>query len=500
MMCEKWSCVQTNNHRSSSAMDEINSSARIRLLPMLGALGLALILSGCQTFSPNGGMELVSAVAGTELKKDMVAVRTAEDAEAARAVVARLLKRPLTAETAVQIALLNNRGLQAAYNELGIAEAVRVGQSLPPNPSFSISRLSGPVETEIDRQIVISILALATLPMRAEIAADRFQQAQLIAALETLRVAAAARRAYYRTVAAREIADFLAQANSAADTAAKLATRLGETGAMNKLDQAREQVFYADLTTQLANARQRASSEREQLVRVLGLWGSDLNFTLLNKLPALPRQPQALPTIEQEAVSRRVDLQIARIELETLAKAYGLTQATRFINVLDAGYADRITKNKETGEKVRDRGFTVSFEVPLFDFGEVRVREAEQIYLQAVNRLAEKAVDVRSQARDAYRTYRSTYDIARHYESEVLPLRKIISDETQLRYNAMQIDVFSLLTEARQRILATIAAIEARRTFYLAQTDLKVAIIGGGPVGTASEGPKTVTATTAGAD
>lgn len=184
-------------------------------------------------------------------------------------------------------------------------------------------------------------------------------------------------------------------------------------------------------------------------------------------------------------MSRRVDLQIARIELDTLAKSYGLTQATRFINVLDAGYADKITKDKETSERIRDRGFTVSFEVPIFDFGEVRVRQAAESYLQAVNRLAERAVNVRSEARDAYRVYRSTYDIASHYQGEVLPLRKIISDETQLRYNAMQIDVFSLLAEARQRIFATIAAIEAKRAFWLAQTDLRVAIVGGGGAGEA---------------
>jgi outer membrane protein TolC len=87
---------------------------------------------------------------------------------------------------------------------------------------------------------------------------------------------------------------------------------------------------------------------------------------------------------------------------------------------------------------------------------------------------------VRSEARDAYRTYRSTYDIARHYEREVLPLRKIISDETLLRYNAMLIDVFDLLLEARQRIMATIAAIEAKRDFWLASADLVSAVVGGG--------------------
>jgi outer membrane protein TolC len=107
--------------------------------------------------------------------------------------------------------------------------------------------------------------------------------------------------------------------------------------------------------------------------------------------------------------------------------------------------------------------------------------------MQAVNRLAEKAINLRSEARDAYRNYRSTYDIAAHYQREVLPLRKIISDEMMLRYGAMQVDVFPLLTEARQRIAAITAAVEARRNFWLASTDLSAALIGGGGTGTSSD-------------
>ena len=57
---------------------------------------------------------------------------------------------------------------------------------------------------------------------------------------------------------------------------------------MNKLDQARNQVFYAELVSQLAAARQRATSERERLVRALGLWGDDLDFSLPSQLPPLP--------------------------------------------------------------------------------------------------------------------------------------------------------------------------------------------------------------------
>jgi len=425
-------------------------------------------------------MSVAAGIAGATLNKEVAAIRSPEQAAAARATVERLLRRTLTPDTAVQIALLNNRGLQAAYNELGIAEAIRVQQSLPPNPHFSVTRVTGSVETELERQIVANVLALATLPVRSEIAADRFRQAQLTAALETLHVAAETRRAFYRAVAAQEAVALFERANSAAETMTELARRLVETGAMNRLDLAREQAFHSDVAVRLAGARQRALKERERLVRALGLWGNDLKFSLPKSLPPLPKRPSALPTVEQEAVRRRVDLQIARIELETLARSYGLTSATRFINVLDAGYADKITREKETGEKVRDRGFTVSFEVPLFDFGEARVREAEQTYMQAVNRLAQKAVNVRSEAREAYRGYRASYDIAAHYQLNVLPLHKVISDEMMLRYGAMQVDVFTLLLDVQQKLNAGVAASDALRDFWLASVDLSTAMTGGG--------------------
>jgi outer membrane protein TolC len=368
-----------------------------------------------------------------------------------------------------------------------------VRESLPPNPTFSIERLSGPHEIEIEKRIIGNILALATLPARASIAADRFRQAQLRAAEETLRVAAETRRAYYRAVAARQLVGFLDRARSAAEVASQLAKRLGETGAINKLDQAREHVFYAEITGQLAIARQRVASDRERLVRLMGLWGNDLDFRLPATLPALPRRPQVLPAVETEAVGRRIDLQVARIELDALAKSYGLSAATRFINLLELSGVSKTVKDKETGARTRERGFELEFQIPLFDFGEVRVRQAEHTYMQAVNRLLERAVNVRSEARDAYRTYRSSYDIATHYRREVLPLREIISEEMLLRYNAMQIDVFALLVEARQRINANVTALETQRDFWLATVDLGVAIVGGGVAG-AGEGPRAAVA------
>jgi outer membrane protein TolC len=472
------------NKRSASGGDTMTLSPPFALglksaahaLRPLAAVSVAALLSACASFSPNGG------VARREFGQESVAIQTPEDAASARRRVTHLLKRPLSANAAVEIALRSNRGLQAAYNRLGIAEAIMVRDSLPPNPSISLSGNIGSLSSEIEGAIAADILALATLPARADIAANRFEVAQLEAAEATLRVATEARRAYYRAVAARERVQVLEQAAAVAETAAKLAHQLGETGAMPKLDQARDQLFYAEIATRLVGARQKATGERERLIRALGLWGGDLSFALPNALPAPPARVREMPMVEREAVERRIDLRIARKELDALAKSLGLTEDTRLIDLFQISGLGKITRENVSGEKVtfNNAGGGATIEIPIFDLGETRVRESEQHWLEAVNLLAEKAVNVRSEAREAYRAYRSTYEIARRHQREIMPLHAIIGDETLRRYNTMIVDVFALLEDARRRVLATGAAIEAKQDFWLAEVDLRAAIAGGG--------------------
>jgi outer membrane protein TolC len=460
-----------------------------RGLLVIAALGM----SGCAAFSPDGGMTDVSDLTSRTINKDVAFVRSAEGAAAVDARVRQLLSRTLSVDAAVQIALLNNKGLQAAYNELALAETDLVEQSLPPNPVFAVSRITGNGASEIERQVVGDILALATLPFRSDIARDRFRGAQLRAALATLRLAADVRRAYVRTVAANEMVGLLTDAKATAESTAQLALKLGETGSLNKLDQAREQVFYAETTADLATARQAAASARERLARLMGLWDEGLDFRLPDQLPPLPRRPLALPTIEVDAVTHRLDLQIARLELAALAKALNLTEATRFVTLFDLAGISRRTRDPE-GPPFSERGFDVQFQIPIFDGGEVRVRQAAETYNFAFNRLTERAVNVRSEARDAYRIYRSTYDIAGHYQREIIPLRKIITEEMQLRFSSMQVDIFALLTEARQRLASLRGAIDARQRFFLAQADLQTAVNGGYAPAAGTDNPTTIAA------
>ena len=442
---------------------------------MAASLTLSILVSACASFSPDGGMSLVQDRAGGELGKDVVKIRSQADAAEAEARVNALLAKPMTADSAVQIALLNNRGLQAAYNDLGISEAEMVEASVPPAPTVSLARLTG-AELEIERQIVQNVLALLTLPRRREIAEDRFHQAQVRAVEATLKTAADARRAYYRAVAASQIVTFLEQARLSAESISDLAKKLGETGAMPKLDQAREHAFYAEVSAQLALARLRQRSEREQLNRALGLWGEQTKYRLPGSLKGLPAPPKSLD-VETLAVTSRVDLEIARMELAILAKELGLTHATRFIDALEVSGLSRFERRGD--EQTPRRGLEASFQIPIYDFGEARTRRAEEIYMRAVNRLIEKAVNVRSEARAAYTTYRGAYEIARHFDKEILPLREIISQQELLNYNGMLTDLFALLTDARARITANVQGIEAKRDFWLAKVDLSTAILGG---------------------
>jgi outer membrane protein TolC len=453
---------------------------------LLGASGLALLLAGCVSASQDG-LGPVDAVARAELGRGIVKVSTDAEAASADEGVRAALTRPLTADAAVGVALASNRGLQAAYNELGVSEAAYLQASLPPNPKIGFSRLGGGLELEVERALLVNLYQLATLPARRDIAGDQLSAAQMRAAEATLKLATDVRRQYWRAVAANQQVATLQQAKVTTDAAAELARKLGETGGMNKLDQAREYALAAELDSQLARARLAQRLERERLTRLLGLWGPTVEFRLPSGLPPLPKAVRSATDVEGQALARRVDLQAARLDLEALGKSLGLTQATRFTTDVELAGTSKYDRKKtptENGgiekEKLNRRGLAIDFEIPLFDWGQARAMDAEQRYMRAANLLAEKAVNVRSEAREAALAYRGAWDIARHYEATILPLRKQIQDEALLQYSGMLVDVTSLIADVRARILAQAQAIDAGRDFWIAEAELRAALAGGG--------------------
>ena len=438
----------------------------------------ALFLTGCATFSKDGGLDTVSAITKERTGQTVQRDKSADDATATQSTVDALISKPLTPDSAVQIALANNKGLQAAFAELGIAEANRVQAGRLRNPGFSFGRQRGGDDVEIERSILFDFVGLLTLPLRSNIEARRFEQAKFQAASHAVQLAADTRKAYFNALAAQQSAQYAEQVSTAAEAGAELAQRLAKVGNWSKLDQAREQAFHADAITQLARARYNATATREQLTRLLGLWGANVAFKLPERLPDLPKAPNEVANLESQALSQRLDIQMARRDVQATASSLGLTEATGFINVFEMGYT-----NKSESESARANGYEIELALPIFDWGGARVARAEATYMQSVQRTADIAVRARSEVREAYAAYRTTYDVAKHYRENVVPLRKQISDEVLLRYNGMLASVFELLIDARDQVTSVNTAIQAQRDFWIAETNLQAAINGRGTGG-----------------
>ncbi len=472
-----------------------------------------LVLGACVGAVPGiytdtkAGFETVSAQSSAAIGKRTAFAQTQAENEALKRQVQSMVKgKRIGADTAVQAALYNNKGLQAAYANVGLSAAEAWQESTPQNPVVSIGLLGiGAPELGAYRAIEglfrANILDAATRKQRIAIADAAFQQAQQAAVNDTLALANQTRVAWINAVAAFETVSYLTQAKRTSDAGSELARKLGETGALNKAGQAREQAFNAELAGQLAQARLNATRAKEELTRLMGLWGDDVSYTVPDALPALPPSVGRISNLERKALANRVDLRVAKLGLAAQAAAFGLTDQTRIVSDLEIVAGAEL--EREVGEdgdieKVVTPQVELEFAIPIFDSGKARMRKAELSYLQAANVLAEKAVNVRSEARGAEASYHASYKIARHYRDVVVPLRTTVEEEGLLSYNGMITNTFELLTDVREKLAAQLEAANAKRDFYLAQAELTAAIYGGGSGGAGGGDGPAITAGGAG--
>jgi outer membrane protein TolC len=441
-------------------------------------LGAAAALAGCASFSADGGFVPAQQLAQQHLGQNNLSwPRTAQEQASADARVAELLREPLSSDSAVQLALLNHRGLQADFHELGVSEAEMVQASRLPNPGFSLGKFKtthgDDVEREIERGFHFSLARLVALPWLREAAQRRFEAAQSRVAMRVIEHGIDTRRAWVQAVAAQEGLIYTRQVMQAAEAGAELARRMQQVGNFSPLQRMREQAFYADAALAVARAEQADRAAREKLTRLMGLWGTQNNFRLPERLPDLPDTAKNLPDAERTAMAQRLDVQAAQRAAQASAAELGITGPLRFADGLELG----IERNSSSqGE--RTRGWELGLEIPLFDGGSARRAKAEHLHAQTMKRAEQTAIDARSQVREAYGAYRTAWDMARHHREEIVPLRKKILDENVLRYNGMLIGVFELLADARTQIASVNAAIDAQRDFWLAEADLDMALIG----------------------
>jgi outer membrane protein TolC len=457
---------------------------RVRLIASAAAV---LVLAGCASTTVDSNLSSTQALAKERLGADVRWLTSEAARKDAQAEVDRLLQQPLSSDDAVRIALAHSPALQAVLFNGAAASASAAQAARMPNPVFTFERLvrneGGERDLDIGRMLSIPVLDLLLLPARLRLADFQQQQVRLKLGGDVVQAALDARQAWVRAVAAGQSLRYFEQVKAAADASAELARRMQGVGNFSKLQRAREQAFSADAVAQLARARQTATSAREALVRAIGLNDAQaLSLKLPERLPDLPATARDEQTVVQAAIDQRLDVRMARAELEFAARNQGLTRVTSLVN----GFHVAGVRNSETG-RAPQKGYELELPLPLFDFGDASRSRSQAIYMAALNRAAQLGVDAASQVRETYGAYRTAYDVARHYRDEIVPLRKTIADENLLRYNGMLIGVFELLADAREQIGSVVQAIEAQRDFWLVDAALQGALIGKPRAGVAME-------------
>lgn len=435
---------------------------------------VALLAAGCSTVArererANLALEaLVREHTGFE-----PAPTTAGDGSLA-APARELLGRPLTEESAVRIALLNNRKVAAAFARLGVSSAELYQAGLLANPVFAANAKFFGAGTEIELGITESLLDVFFVAARKRVAEAYFEGAKLHIAAELVRLVHDVRRAFVSVRGAERLVEVERDVHSAVDASVELMTELHRAGNVTDPELTSEELALARAKLALARAEADLVEAREPLSELLGLWGESISWTIEGTLPDDADTGLDLERVETRAIESSFVLAGLRAEATAHARRLGVVG---WEAVLDSGELGLAAK-QEAADGEWGVGPAVGFSLPIFDTGSAR-RAAVAARLEAV--LAEhvaSAVEIRSAARRLRERVIALSDQVRYIRAEELPKSKRLVRETLRNYNAMQIGAFGVFVARQQEIEAMRNYVETLCAAWSARIDLEELLAG----------------------
>ena len=438
---------------------------------------IAWLMLGCGKVNPRPAMADVNDLVRGRSGHSVDWVEDQVEFERRRETVAALLQEPLTTQMAVQIGVLNNRWVQAELEEISIAQADLVQAGLVSNPSFGIGILFAHSSEHVNKQefsLTQDLLDFVLLSPRKKIAVNELERTKLNVATELLDFIARVKRAFYSLQSSVQLANRLKLILEINEAGADLAQKQFEAGTMNELDLANQQALYQETRASLAQAEIQIQLNREQVNRLLGLWGDLTRWEIVKQLPPIPEQDLSLPEWETIALDRRLDLAASRLGVNVLRKALSLKKKTRFFPL---GIEFGIGHEREP-ENIHITGPTLSIALPIFDVGRASVARLEYQIRQAERQLEVLTINARADVREARDWLLSSRELARYYRETLLPQRVRILDLTQRQYNMMLMGTYDLLIAKQSEVSTERAYVETWRDYWLARTQLERAVGG----------------------
>lgn len=433
-----------------------------------------LLLGGCASVPRDAGFSGVQALVKHRIPQRIVWDQgSPNDAKVDKA-VDKLLAKPLTADAAVQIALLNNRDLQGTYEDLGVAQADLVQAGLLKNPIFDgAARL--PItggQAELDLTVTQDFMDVFTMPLRKKVAKAEFEATKRHVAGAVMDLAERTRVALYQLQAAKQLLAMRQQILQATDDSFDASKRMRKAGNITKLALDSRESLYDQAKLDVARSQQMVVNRRERLNRLMGLWGKRTQWKVANRLPEVPKQPLNVQHLEKRAIANSLDLAAAKQQIIAYGRRLGVTKATALVPSLDAGPMAERQNNEWTV------GPAFTLPIPLFDQGQARVAKAKAQLRRLQQRYLALAVNIRSRARAARQQLRTARQRARYYLRVYLPLQQRILNQTQLQFNAMQVGIFRLLFAREQEINAGQSYVQSLLDYWTSRAQLRQILLG----------------------
>lgn len=429
-----------------------------------------LILPGCVSAS-SSRMRVETSVREVLGERDLAIAE--DDAEAGDARLAQLLDTPIGPDEAVTITLLGSPEVRAALAELGIARAAVLTASTPPNPELDTEMRFGGAGDEVEAHVVIDLSQLIVLPLRRAAADSELQAAELEAADRILMLTFEARRAVIDAQRAEARRAVMAEAVEVTRAAWRTASELYEAGNVARLAPATEEAMHQEARLMLARAELEALEAREAAVVAMGLSGAAASIMLAAMASVPEAEPETLAELERPAVERSLHLMSIEASMRGLGGRHEASRMRGLLPELRAGVSGSYA------EQHFAFGPALTVVLPIFDQGLGPTDALEAELRMTAERWTAEAIGLRSQVRRARNRLLSYRAQARFCETELLPARRRVLEETLLQYNAMAATPFAILGARRAEIDAAMTCVDARADHAIARAALDQLLAGG---------------------
>ena len=443
------------------------------------AVAAALAL-GCASTSPKGAYDATASAIEDRLGQRVHWNQGTDEDNQVAARVHELLQKELDVNAAVQIALVNNPGLQATFEELRIAQADLVQAGLLKNPAFGGALLfpisndssESKAVTDVQVNVVADFLDVFAIPARKHIAESRLEAAKFRVGDAAIGLAYDVQSAFYSAQGAAQVLAMRRAVLDAGEAAMELARRQHDAGNTSDLDLANEQAVYEQLRLDVAQSEAELLSARESLTRLMGVWGADTEWKIAGKLPELPPSDPPLEHLESLAIARRFDLAAMHAEVQALSDSVAFVKNYRWLDTSIGAAVER------THEGLVIAGPSGTIVLPLFDQKQAVVAKLEGMMRQAQARETAMAIDIRSEVRIVRARVVLTRGLVERYTTVVVPLRERVVALSQQQYNSMLIGIYQVLIAKQNEIAAYRELIMAARDYWIARADLERSVAG----------------------